>query len=83
MVEMRDGAITFKLEDMPEGIAFLRRYLGVSQVELGRRIGISRRTLQRWEANKYERVKLHQLHEIFWGLGILDRTTAVITRDKG
>jgi HTH-type transcriptional regulator / antitoxin HipB len=72
--KLKQGEISsFRLQNLNEIPATLikaRIALGITQRELGERIGVQEQQIQRYEANQYQSISFDRLGQVFAALGI-------------
>ncbi len=59
-----------RLDQIAPFIAKIRIAKGVSQTELGRRLGVSKQVISRYEETEYQTVAIARLQEILDAIGI-------------
>jgi ribosome-binding protein aMBF1 (putative translation factor) len=59
-----------RLEEIAPFVAKLRIAKGISQTELGRRLGVSKQVISRYEESDYQTVAIARLQEILDAIGI-------------
>lgn len=59
-----------RLEEIAPFVARLRIAKGISQTELGRRLGVSKQVISRYEETDYQTVAIARLQEILDAIGI-------------
>ncbi|MBV9081587.1 MAG: helix-turn-helix transcriptional regulator [Acidobacteriaceae bacterium] len=59
-----------RLEEIAPFVAKLRIAKGISQTELGRRLGVSKQVISRYEESDYQTVAIARLQEILEAIGI-------------
>ena len=59
-----------RLDEIAPFIARIRIAKGLSQTELGRRLGVSKQVISRYEENEYRTVAIARLQEILDAMGI-------------
>lgn len=66
--DLRDGRVDRReldnLRDLPAALIEARIAAGLTQKALADRLGLKQQQIQRWEANRYERVGVERLQEI-------------------
>lgn len=77
--QMKSGELTVphfeRLDQIAPSIVKIRIAKGVSQTELARRLGVSKRVISRYEESEYQTVAIGRLQELLDGIGV---KTAVI-----
>ena len=72
--DLRDGRIGQRelesLRDFPTALIEARIVAGLTQEQLGERLEVEGRQIQRWEANLYTGVGVERLHEVAGALGM-------------
>lgn len=81
--ELREGRVTQRelgsLRDLPIALIEARIVAGLTQKQLGERLGIKEQQIQRWEANSYSGVGVERLQEVADALGMEVRETVRYT----
>jgi len=79
--QLKSGVLTLphveRLDQIAPFIAKIRIAKGVSQTELGRRLGVSKQVISRYEENDYQTVAIARLQEILDAIGI--KTVVTLT----
>jgi ribosome-binding protein aMBF1 (putative translation factor) len=77
--DLRDGRIGQRelgsLRDFPTALIEARIVAGLTQRQLGERLGVKEQQIQRWEANLYSSVGVERLQEVADALGMEVRET--------
>ncbi len=72
--KLKQGEISsFRLQNLneiPTTLIKARIALGITQRELGERIGVQEQQIQRYEANQYQSISFDRLGQVFVALGI-------------
>jgi ribosome-binding protein aMBF1 (putative translation factor) len=72
--QLKSGELTLphveRLDQIAPFIAKIRIAKGVSQTELGRRLGVSKQVISRYEESDYQTVAIARLQEILDAIGI-------------
>jgi len=72
--ELKSGELTLpnveRLDQIAPFVAKMRIARGVSQTELGRRLGVSKQVISRYEETEYQTVAISRLQEILDAIGI-------------
>jgi HTH-type transcriptional regulator / antitoxin HipB len=72
--KLKQGQISsFRLQNLneiPTTLIKARIALGITQRELGERIGVQEQQIQRYEANQYQSISFDRLGQVFTALGI-------------
>ncbi|MEO8662200.1 MAG: helix-turn-helix transcriptional regulator [Bryobacteraceae bacterium] len=59
-----------RLDQIAPFVVRMRIAKGVSQAELGRRLGVSKQVVSRWEESEYQTVAVSRLQEILDAIGV-------------
>lgn len=82
--KLRDGRISSReitsLHELPIALIEARIATGMTQRELGKRVGVAEQQIQRWEASDYSGTRLDRLQSVADALGIEIHETIVYGR---
>lgn len=70
--------------DLPSALIKARLSLGLTQKDLGQRLGLSEQQVQRYEATDYEAASLRRIREVIYALGLqISKDLAIPESEKG